>query len=201
MADVSARVLSEHDFPLQTITAIGWFHGVSNSFEPITSGCRYCLVYDIRVMDGIPRPTITSLQPALCELKDALTAWSIGGPRAIFYLLENSTTDVAFTKLQGRDKQIAHALDVLTKEPGSDLRLGLVKIKKIPRDKKNGRTIRQGEAMLYDDFIIALSYMVNIHGEILSTQSQNFQLKDGDKCGLIPENLLDCVREDGRSRP
>lgn len=150
----------------------------------ITSGGRICLVYDVFHNDDVPRPTLVTTHPAVRALGDVIRSWSISDNRAIFYLLDGTYDNFASTQLEGKDRQVVEALELLFKEQGGEPCMGLTTA---VVDIRDPASCADGPAKPE----AKLTKMYNLDGEVLLEAI----VIDGILDGQIPISLFDRVAE------
>ncbi|KDQ11212.1 hypothetical protein BOTBODRAFT_177464 [Botryobasidium botryosum FD-172 SS1] len=116
---------------LSTTSILSWFMGIIHRIEPLTSGYRIALSFElIRSLDS-PRPSAAEPAHLTLRLRDALSTWKqnpYSGLSRITYLLDTRLAHptLAKDKLKVTDSRVVSAVAPIAKELGFCLGLGLL---------------------------------------------------------------------------
>ncbi|KAL0568271.1 hypothetical protein V5O48_013714 [Marasmius crinis-equi] len=111
-------------------TVLSWYTDVTPEMEPIRSGYRLALSYNLYHTTTSLRPSISGQLDAFATLRHILLSWKQQkrGPRKIVYLLDHSYSceSLSASILEGGDARMVGLLDSLAKEVGFSLGLAHV---------------------------------------------------------------------------
>ena len=114
-------------------TVLSWYTDVTHSIEPITSGYRLALSYNVYHTTNALRPSLPTTHSAVNALRHVLLSWKQANgsdvPRKVIYLLDHQYTQANKTgsALKGADAHKLGILQGLAKELG--FQLGLASLK------------------------------------------------------------------------
>ncbi|KAI5830724.1 hypothetical protein K523DRAFT_415626 [Schizophyllum commune Tattone D] len=115
------------------MTVLSWYTDVTHSIEPITSGYRLALSYNVYHTTNTLRPSLPTTHSAVNALRHVLLSWKQANgpdvPRKVIYLLDHQYTQANKTgsALKGADAHKLGILQGLAKELG--FQLGLASLK------------------------------------------------------------------------
>ncbi|KAL1723986.1 hypothetical protein EV715DRAFT_286048 [Schizophyllum commune] len=110
-------------------TVLSWYTDVTHSIEPITSGYRLALSYNVYHTTNALRPSLPTTHSAVNALRHVLLSWKQANgpdvPRKVIYLLDHQYTKANKTgsALKGADAHKLGILQGLAKELGFQLGL------------------------------------------------------------------------------
>ncbi|KAH9934635.1 uncharacterized protein B0H18DRAFT_977493 [Fomitopsis serialis] len=165
------------DSALKT-TVHSWHADAIHELQPITSGYRLALSYNILHAPNAPRPTLSNDSAAIAELRHVLLSWkqstSADTPRKIVYLLDHHypQADLKASSLKGPDAHKLSLLRLLAQQHGFCLGLATFERYLYGRLEDNSYRLINGVSDFDDvyDESTCISDLVNLDGDPLQSE-------------------------------
>lgn len=177
--------------------------------EPVTSGCRLTLVYNLKRVGTDQLPTPPDYQSETDNVIKFLKDWvhekgmpDSSIPEKIIYPLEHAYTpaELSFGSLKGTDAAVASVLTLAAEKSGCDLHLALLSMEESGSASYNGsyrsrwKEDEDDESNFEVDEVfdrtLSLSHWQHPEGVPFETESLPFEENE-----LCPENALDNLEE------
>lgn len=137
-------------------SVVVWYHGVKHEVEPVTSGYRFMLVYDLFHTTAHPQPSLPSHSTLINRLSNILTAWkddkTYKSPDKLIYLfnIHYDREDLDLDSLVGEDSRRVAILEDLAKKHG--FRIGLADTKVFLSGRVGDVGYQREQRRLADDY-------------------------------------------------
>ncbi|KAF8656953.1 hypothetical protein AX16_002308 [Volvariella volvacea WC 439] len=186
-------------------SVLAWYIDVFHSVEPITSGYRLALSYNlIHTAPNSPPPSLPSIPAPLVKLTEILTAWRRGlygktyTSDEVAYLLEHQYSSMELSRgavgLKGQDSYMVSNISEMADTCGFDIYFANIDYHVVGTADDDGRSWYKKKRSYYDEYSESDddSDVFDIHGHPASLDND---MAIDEDC-IIPAGALDCDEPD-----